>query len=219
MIRIVLVDDQSLLRAGFRVLLDAHPDLTVVGEAATAEEAVATVRRERPDVVLMDIRMPGGDGLSATERITEDPDLAGTRVIILTTFELDDYVFRALSAGASGFLGKSVEPAALAEAVRVVHAGESLLSPAATTALIRHFQAAPTPPAGPRSTMLAALTDRETEVVALVGTGLSNEEIAARLVISPLTAKTHVTRAMTKLHARDRAQLVVLAYRSGLVSP
>lgn len=219
MIRILLADDQALLRAGFSVLLNAEPDLTVVAEAGTAEEAVSLTRAERPDIVLMDIRMPGGDGLAATERITTDPTLADTRVVILTTFELDEYVFTALKAGASGFLGKSIEPAALAEAIRTVHAGESLLSPTATTTLIRHFQSTPQVGDPSQPDLVAALTERETEIVALVATGRSNDEIAAELFISPLTAKTHVTRAMAKVGARDRAQLVVLAYRSGLVTP
>ncbi|MFV0252595.1 MAG: response regulator [Beutenbergiaceae bacterium] len=219
MIRILIADDQALIRAGFSVLLDAEPDLSVVGEASTADDAVQLVRQLRPDLVLMDIRMPGGDGLSATQQITSDPDLAGTRVVMLTTFELDEYVFTALKAGASGFLGKSIEPDALAQAIRTVHTGESLLSPSATTALIRHFHASPQVADPTRPDLVAVLTERETEVVALVATGLSNDEIAAKLYISPLTAKTHVTRAMTKLHARDRAQLVVLAYQSGLVSP
>lgn len=219
MIRILLADDQALIRAGFRVLLDAQPDLTVVGEAVDAQDAVSQTAQLRPDIVLMDVRMPGGDGLAATEQITADPDLSGTRVVILTTFELDDYVFAALKGGASGFLGKSIEPGALADAIRTVHAGESLLSPTATTALIRHFQSVPQVSDPSRPDLLAALTARETEIVALVATGRSNDEIAADLYISPLTAKTHVTRAMTKLGARDRAQLVVLAYQSGLVTP
>ena len=215
MIRVLLVDDQALLRAGFRVLVGAAADVEVVGEAGDGAAAVELCHALHPDVVLMDIRMPGVDGLEATRRISADPDLAGTRVLVLTTFELDQHVFEALRAGASGFLGKGVEPDALVQAVRTVAAGESLLSPRATRGLVAHFLASSS--LGDDVRALAELTDREREVVALVALGLSNDEIAERLVLSPLTAKTHVNRAMTKLGVRDRAQLVVLAYQSGLV--
>ncbi|SCL17084.1 two component transcriptional regulator, LuxR family [Micromonospora nigra] len=218
-IRVLLADDQKLLRAGFRVLVDSAPDLTVVGEAATGREAVDQLRATPVDVVLMDIRMPELDGLAATREITADPALAGVRVLILTTFEVDEYVFAALRAGASGFLGKGADPAELLDAIRTVAAGDALLSPKATRGLIARFltQPEPGPPANPEQ--LRVLTEREREVVTLVATGLSNEQIAERLVVSPLTAKTHVNRAMAKLGARDRAQLVVIAYRSGLVQP
>ncbi|MEW2444744.1 response regulator transcription factor [Micromonospora marina] len=216
-LRVLLADDQTLIRAGFRALIDSAPDLSVVGEAATGREAVVQARATRADVVLMDIRMPDLDGLAATRQITADEDLAGVRVLILTTFEVDEYVFEALRAGASGFLGKGVEPVELLDAIRTVAAGEALLSPKATRGLIARFLAQPDPE--PRATpqRLRVLTDREREVVALVAAGLSNDQIAQRLVVSPLTAKTHVNRAMAKLGARDRAQLVVLAYQSGLV--
>ncbi|MFF4889363.1 response regulator [Micromonospora chersina] len=216
-VRVLLADDQTLIRAGFRVLIDSAPDLTVVGEAATGREAVARARDTRADVVLMDIRMPDLDGLAATREITADEDLAGVRVLVLTTFEVDEYVFEALRAGASGFLGKGVEPAELLDAIRTVAAGDALLSPKATRGLIARFlaQPEPEPPASPDR--LRALTEREREVLTLVATGLSNEQIAERLVVSPLTAKTHVNRAMAKLGARDRAQLVVFAYQTGLV--
>lgn len=214
-IRIVLADDQAVIRAGLAAILDVA-GFEVCGEAGTGPDAVALVRATRPDVVLMDIRMPGGDGIAATAEITGDADLAATRVVVLTTFELDEYVVAALRAGASGFLGKSVEPKDLVAGVRAVVAGESLLSPAATTALVARFQnqqaAGPADPA-----LISGLTERERDVLALVGEGLSNDEIAERLVISPLTAKTHVSRMLGKLDARDRAQLVVLAYRSGLM--
>ncbi len=215
MIRVLLADDQALVRAGFQALLDAQPDVEVVGEAADGEEAVATVRRERPDVVLMDIRMPGTDGLAATRAIGEDPALAAVRVVILTTFELDEYVFEALRSGASGFLVKDTEPTELLRAVRAVAAGEALLSPSVTRRLIEAF--ATTAADGPTSVELDRLTNREREVMTLVANGLSNDEIAERLFVSTATAKTHVNRAMTKLGARDRAQLVVFAYESGLV--
>jgi DNA-binding NarL/FixJ family response regulator len=222
-VRVLLADDQALVRAGFRVLVESAADLTVVGEASSGREVVALARATRPDVILMDVRMPDGDGLAATREITADPALAGARILILTTFEVDEYVFEALRAGASGFLGKGVEPDALLDAVRLVARGEALLSPAATKGLIARFLAQPdpaTPPPGPGSpARLAALTDREREVLALVAGGLSNDEIAERLVVSPLTAKTHVNRAMAKLAARDRAQLVVIAYQCGLVTP
>jgi DNA-binding NarL/FixJ family response regulator len=218
MIRVLLADDQALIRAGFRVLVDAAEDLKVVGEAIDGQQAVDLVRRERADVVLMDIRMPGVDGLEATRRICADEDLAGVKVIILTTFESDEYVYQALRAGASGFLVKDTEPAELLQAVRVVARGDALLSPSVTRRLITDIASRPErPPASDQA--LAFLTDREREVMALVAEGLSNDEIAARLFLSPLTAKTHVSRIMTKLSARDRAQLVVLAYETGLVTP
>lgn len=217
MISVLLADDQSLVRAGFRALLDAQPGVEVAGEAADGEEAVALVRERGPDLVLMDIRMPVLDGLAATRRITGDPDLAAVKVVMLTTFELDEYVFEALRSGASGFLVKDTEPDELVRAVRAVVQGDALLSPGVTRRLIEEFAARSKEPAAQQA--LAELTEREREVMALVGMGLSNEEIARRLVVSPLTAKTHVSRAMVKLGARDRAQLVVLAYESGLVRP
>jgi DNA-binding NarL/FixJ family response regulator len=217
-IRVLLADDQSLIRAGFRVLIDSAPDLQVVGEAANGIEAVALARSTRADVVLMDVRMPDMDGLAATRMITADEDLAGVRVLILTTFEIDEYVFQALRSGASGFLGKGVEPTELLDAIRLVARGEALLSPKATRGLIGRFLAQPDRETGAPAPLLDVLTDREREVVGLVGRGLSNDEIAERLYVSPLTAKTHVNRAMMKLSARDRAQLVVIAYQSGLVT-
>jgi DNA-binding NarL/FixJ family response regulator len=217
-IRVLLVDDQALVRAGFRALLDAQRDIEVVGEAAGGEQAVRMAVERRPDVVLMDIRMPGVDGLTATRQIAADDRLAEVRVIILTTFDLDEYVFEALTVGASGFLVKDTEPVDLINAVRVVAAGEALLSPSVTRRLIERFASSVRqPPKMPHR--MDTLTEREREVMALVGTGLSNDEIAERLVVSPATAKTHVSRAMIKLGARDRAQLVVLAYESGLVRP
>ncbi|MBW8737773.1 MAG: response regulator transcription factor [Streptomyces turgidiscabies] len=217
MIRVLLADDQSLVRAGFRALLDAQPDIEVAGEAADGEEALRRVRELRPDVVLMDIRMPVLDGLAATRRIAGDAALGEVRVVMLTTFELDEYVFEAIRSGASGFLVKDTEPDELLRAVRAVVAGDALLSPGVTRRLIGEFAARSKEPAVAGT--LAALTEREREVMALVGIGLSNEEIARRLVVSPLTAKTHVSRTMVKLGVRDRAQLVVLAYESGLVRP
>ncbi|MDX2605447.1 response regulator transcription factor [Streptomyces caniscabiei] len=217
MIRVLLADDQALVRAGFRALLDAQPDIEVAGEVADGEEALRGVRELRPDVVLMDIRMPLLDGLAATRRITDDPGLAGVKVVMLTTFELDEYVFEAIRSGASGFLVKDTEPEELVRAVRAVVEGDALLSPGVTRRLIAEFAARSKEPSALSS--LDGLTEREREVMALVGIGLTNEEIARRLVVSPLTAKTHVSRTMVKLGARDRAQLVVLAYESGLVRP
>lgn len=217
MIRVLLADDQLLVRAGFRALLDAQPDIEVVGEAADGEEALLALRDLCPDVVLMDIRMPVLDGLAATRQITEDPRLSAVKVVMLTTFELDEYVFEAIRCGASGFLVKDTEPEELVRAVRAVVEGDALLSPGVTRRLIAEFAARSKEPAA--NGTLAVLTEREREVMALVGLGMSNEEIARRLVVSPLTAKTHVSRTMVKLGARDRAQLVVLAYESGLVRP
>ncbi|MBI5161955.1 MAG: response regulator transcription factor [Micrococcales bacterium] len=217
MIRVVLADDQGLIRGGFRSLLDAEPDLQVVGQAATGREAVAVVGSTRPDVVLMDIRMPDGDGLWATEQIVRRPELASTRIIIVTTFELDEYVAQAIRAGASGFLVKDTEPVELIRAVRVVAGGDALLSPRVTKRLLERIAGSLRQPADLRR--LDPLTEREREVLALVGEGLTNEEIGRRLYLSPLTAKTHVSRIMQKLLARDRVQLVVLAYETGLVAP
>lgn len=216
-IRVLVADDQSLMRAGFVTFVGSASDLLVVGEAVDGADAVDKVRSTHPDVVLMDIRMPGTDGLSATEMITSDPTLSGVKVLVLTTFEDDEYVLAALRAGASGFLGKGVEPDDLVAAIRVVASGESLLSARATTAMIGRLLAQPDGDTGPADAALDVLTEREREVVALVGHGLSNDEVAQRLFLSPLTVKTHVNRAMSKLAARDRAQLVVLAYQSGLV--
>jgi DNA-binding NarL/FixJ family response regulator len=216
-IRVLLADDQTLIRSGFRVLVNSAPGLEVVAEAANGREAVDLARTERADVILMDIRMPGVDGLAATREITADESLAGVKVLILTTFEVDEYVFEAIRAGASGFLGKSVEPDELISAIRVVARGDALLSPKAVRGLMNRFLAQPELGATNGTAQLDVLTDREREVLGLVALGLSNDEIAERLVVSPLTAKTHVNRAMVKLDARDRAQLVVIAYRTGLV--
>ncbi|MGW3449520.1 response regulator [Streptomyces sp. NPDC001076] len=218
-IRVLLADDQALLRGTFTMLFDSTDDMETVGEASNGQEAVELARERRPDVVLMDIRMPEMDGLDATRLISESEDLAAVRVLILTTFEDDEHVAEALRAGASGFLGKGARPEELLEAVRTVAAGEALLSPAATRALIRRFLSQPEPyPAGVHK-RLESLTRRERDVMGLVALGLSNDEIAEHLFVSPLTAKTHVNRAMTKLAVRDRAQLVVIAYQCGLVGP
>ncbi|MGI8413518.1 MAG: response regulator [Solirubrobacteraceae bacterium] len=225
MITVELVDDQALVRAGFYALLDAEDGISVVAQAGDGETAVTLARERRPQIVLMDIRMPKLDGLAATARITADPDLADTRVVVLTTFELDEYVFGALRAGASGFLLKDVEPEDLITAVRVVAGGDALISPRLTRRLIEAFVASgspagagdPSPGVDPPA--LSSLTPREREVLRLVGRGLSNAEIAERLVLSPLTAKTHVAKLFAKLGARDRAQLVVTAYETGLVVP
>lgn len=216
-IRVVLADDQALVRGGFRALIDAEPDLTVVGEASTGDEAVRLAVELLPDVVLMDIRMPGSDGLTATRRIVQAPRTGGVRVVVVTTFELDEYVAEAIRAGASGFLVKDTEPADLLRAVRVVAAGDALLSPTVTRRLLATVARATrevTEVPG-----LSDLTPREREVLALVAEGLSNDEIGARMFLSPLTVKTHVLRAMAKVGARDRAQLVVVAYESGVVRP
>jgi DNA-binding NarL/FixJ family response regulator len=242
MIRVLLADDQALVRAGFRALLESADDISVVAEAQNGGAAVALVRELMPDVVLMDLNMPEVDGLTATGRITADPSLAAVKVVVLTTFDDDEHVFAALRAGASGFLVKDIEPEELLQAVRVVARGDALLAPSVTRSLIAAFARQPaqepttraagagTGPGAPgassgdaravaRQVGLASLTDREREVVALVAAGLSNDEIAARLVVSPLTAKTHVSRSMTKVAARDRAQLVVIAYEHGLAGP
>ena len=216
MTRVLIADDQALVRAGFRVLIDSAPDLEVVGEAADGRQAVDLARSEAADVVLMDIRMPEMDGLAATRELVAGPE--GPRVIILTTFDIDEYVFEALRAGASGFMLKDTEPAELLQAVRVVAAGDALLAPSVTRRLIEEFATRPDPHRTPPEA-LASLTEREREVLGLVAGGLSNHEIATELVISPATAKTHVSRVMMKLDARDRAQLVVIAYETGLVHP
>lgn len=217
MIRVVVADDQQLIRAGFHALLDSEPDIDVVGEAATGVGVVDVVRDTRPDVVLMDIRMPDGDGLWATETIVGDPGLAGTRIVVVTTFELDEYVAQAIRAGASGFLVKDTEPVELIRSVRVVARGDALLSPGVTRRLIDRVAGGLKEPTD--ASVLDALTSRERDVLTLVGAGLTNTEIGERLFLSPLTAKTHVSRIMSKLAARDRVQLVVVAYETGLVQP
>lgn len=216
MITVAIVDDQALIRAGLHALVDSEDDMRVVGEAATGEDAVALVRAERPDVVLMDVRMPGRDGLWATRAIVADPELSGTRIVVVTTFELDELVGDAIVAGASGYVVKDADPVDLLRAVRVAAAGDALLSPSVTRRLLERVADGIRPV---DDAALAGLTEREREVLALVGEGLSNEEIARRLVLSPLTTKTHVSRMMGKLGARDRVRLVVLAYESGLVRP
>jgi DNA-binding NarL/FixJ family response regulator len=217
-IRVLVADDQALVRAGFVALLDAQQDIEVVAEADTGARALELARERAPDVVLMDVRMPQMDGLTATRAIADDPQLAGVRVVVLTTFELDEYVFDAMRAGATGFLVKHTEPAELVRAVRVVAEGEALLSPSVTRRLIAKFAAHAKQPPDP-SAALSELTSREQEVMALVAEGLTNTEIAARLYMSPATARTHVSRILTKLGARDRTQLVVMAYEGGLVRP
>lgn len=221
MINVLLADDQALVRAGFRALLRPQPDMQVVGEAEDGVVAVRLARETHPDVVLMDIRMPGHDGLAATRDIVADPQLSGVRVIVLTTFTDDSYVFDAVRFGASGFLVKDIEPAELVHAIRVVHRGDALLAPAVTRTLIEEFALRAKPAVVDRklAALIGALTEREREIVIHVAAGLSNDEIAERLFVSPATAKTHVSRAMIKVGARDRAQLVVLAYESGLVRP
>jgi len=218
-IPVLLADDQALLRGAFRLLIDAQDDMEVVGEAADGGEAVELARAHRADVVLMDIRVPGLDGIAATRMIAEDEDLAGVKVLILTTFEVEESVVTALRAGASGFLGKGVEPAQLLDAIRLVADGEALLSPAATRGLIARFLARPEPDSVADPSALSALTPRELEMLRLVAAGLSNQEIAERLFVTQATAKTHANRAMMKLSARDRAQLVVIPYETGLVEP
>ena len=219
MIRIALVDDQDLVRAGLRALLTHDPDLLVVGEAADGASGVELVRRQRPDVVLMDVRMPGVDGVEATTRITADPGLAGVRVVMLTTFDTDEHLFDALRAGASGFLLKDIRPGPLRDAMRTVAAGSALLSPAVTRRVIEAAASGAPPAAADADPRLAPLTAREREVLAEVGTGRSNDEVAAVLYLSPATVRTYVSRLLTKLGARDRAQLVVLAYETALVRP
>jgi DNA-binding NarL/FixJ family response regulator len=218
MIRLLVVDDQPLVRMGLRMLVEDEPDVTLVGEAADGLQGLALVRQQRPDVVLMDIRMPVLDGVEALRRLTSDPELAGIRVIMLTSFDLDDYVFDALRAGASGFLLKSAEPVEMLQAVRVVAAGEALLSPAVTRRVIARFAGPPGGRGAPKP-QLSTLTEREREIVGWVAAGLSNDQIADRLVLSPATVRTHLSRAMAKTQARDRAQLVVFAYQGGLPIP
>ena len=218
MIRVLVADDQALVRGSFRLLVDTAPDLQVIGEAATGAEAVQIATREKPDVLLMDIRMPVMDGIEATQRITQSGQTAGVRVLILTTFDLDDYVYGALRAGASGFLLKDTPPADLLTAIRVIAAGDALLAPAVTRRLIAEFTRRPQPGQHP-VTALDGVTDREREVLTLIGRGLSNAEIAQALHITMATAKTHISRLLAKLGARDRAQLVIVAYETGLIQP
>jgi DNA-binding NarL/FixJ family response regulator len=218
-IRVLIADDQDLVRAGLRLMIDRAPGLTVVGEAATGGDAVRLAREARADVVLMDIRMPGLDGLAATRRLSADDGLAGVKVLILTTFEVDEYVFEALRSGASGFLGKGARPDVLIEAIRTVARGDALLSPAATRGLIARFLSRDDAAPALQPEWVTALTDREREIVALIAEGMSNADIAAQLFLSPLTVKTHANHAMAKAGARDRAQLVVMAYQSGLARP
>ncbi|WP_426503401.1 response regulator [Dactylosporangium sp. McL0621] len=218
MIRVLLADDQALIRAGFRALIEHTDDIVVVGEATDGEQAVSLATTTRPDIVLMDIRMPGVDGLEATRRIADSQHLAGVRVLILTTFESDDYIYEALRSGASGFVVKDTEPAELVQAVRIVAAGDALLSPSVTRRLIADIAAKGRPNTAATAYRIDRLTGRERQVLALVGRGHSNDEIAGNLFLSPLTAKTHVSRIMTKLAVRDRAQLVVIAYETGLVT-
>jgi DNA-binding NarL/FixJ family response regulator len=217
-VRVAIADDQSLVRDGFRVQLGLAGDMAFAGEASTGEQAVALARREHPDVILMDVRMPVLDGIEATRRITADPQTSGVRVLVLTTFDVDEYVFAALRAGASGFLLKDVTPEELLTAIRVVASGEALLAPAATRHLVDAFVSRPSL-GRPDARLVAGLTGREREVLRLVAQGLSNAEIAGRLVVSPATAKTHISRILTKLGLRDRAQLVIAAYESGLIAP
>jgi DNA-binding NarL/FixJ family response regulator len=217
-VRVAVADDQPLVLEGFATIVSRAPDLVLVGQASDGETAVQLARDARPEVFLMDVRMPALDGIEATRRITADPDTTGVRVLMLTTFDLDDYVFSALRAGASGFLLKDVGPEALIEGIRVVAAGDALLAPRITRRLIEQYSRRPEGvPLDERA--LGVLTERERQVLTLVGKGLSNQDIAERLFMSPATAKTHVVRTMSKLHARDRAQLVVIAYETGLVSP
>jgi len=215
-IGVLIADDQDLVRIGLRALIDAEDDMRVAGEAADGLAAVALARQTRPEIILMDVRMPGIDGIEATRRLAADATMSATRVIVLTTFELDEYVFDALRHGASGFLTKDTKPGELLRAIRLVAAGEALLSPSVTRRVVREFASRPSRARKPHP-QLDTLTDREKEIVGLVGEGLSNDDIAERLVVSPATARTHVSRAMVKLGARDRAQLVVFAYQSGLV--
>jgi len=217
-VRVGVVDDQPLIRTGLRSMIDHAADLELVGEAADGSDAIELARRHRPDVMLMDVRMPGLDGIEATRQITADADLAGVRVVMLTTFDLDDYVHAAIRAGASGFLLKDAPPEDVIDAIRVVARGDALLAPSVTRRIIEELAARPDPDR-PAPAQLDVLTDREREVLALVGRGLSNTEIGTQLYVSPATAKTHVSHVMTKLYARDRAQLVVIAYESGLVRP
>jgi DNA-binding NarL/FixJ family response regulator len=218
-VRVVVAEDQPMVRAGFRALLDSRDEIEVVGEAATGAEALDQARALHPDVVVMDIRMPEMDGLEATRRITTDPTLSDTRILVLTTFELDEYVFGALDAGASGFLLKGGEPADLVHAIRIIAAGESLLAPSVTRRLIHTYVSRPRPHAKTKHDGISELTTREREVLGLIATGLTNAEIARALHLSPLTAKTHVSRILTKLGARDRVQLVIIAYQTGIAQP